>query len=193
MTSPAPKPSAPRRPWVPIAAIAGAVVLLIAVAAGVYFWAKMGPSAPTPSRHAMAVTALTGIEAVISGDINTLSSISDATMKAQITGDVATKLQMSGLVATFSDPKWNGDNFEVLITTSKGQGVLLGGPVPDGKDVVLYRTMGMIAATTGGVSLTPSGSGWLVTQFVAGNSAPATGSVSATGSASTTASAVTTP
>jgi len=169
------------------AVIVAAVVLIVAISGVVIYLALLNPAAgPAPSRHAMAETALKGIEAVISGDADTLASLSDATMTAQITPDFASKLQMSGLVATFSEPKWNGDDFEVLISTGKGDGVLLGGPVPDGKYVVLYRTMGMIAATTGGVSLSPSGSGWLITQFVAGKSAPATGSVSPPPSPSTT-------
>jgi hypothetical protein len=169
------------------AVIIAAVVLIVAISGVVICMALQSPAAgPAPSRHAMAETALRGIEAVIAGDADTLASLSDATMTAQITPDLASKLQMSGVAADFSDPKWNGDNFEVVIRTGDGDGVLLGGPVPDGKNVVLYRTMGMIAATTGGVSLTPSGSGWLITQFVAGKSAPATGSVSPTSTSSTT-------
>jgi hypothetical protein len=168
------------------AVIVAAVVPIVAISGVAIFMALRNPaSSPPPSRHAMAETALKGIEAVIIGDTDTLAALSDATMTAQITPDFASKLQMSGIVAEFSDPKWNGDNFEVLISTGKGDGILLGGPVPDGSNVVLYRTMGMIAATTGGVTLTPSGSGWLISQFVAGKSASATGSVSPTSTPST--------
>jgi len=179
------EPTTPGRTWMP-AVIVAAVVLIVAISGVAIFMALRNPaSSPPPSRHAMAETALKGIEAVIIGDTDTLAALSDATMTAQITPDFASKLQMSGIVAEFSDPKWNGDNFEVLISTGKGDGILLGGPVPDGSNVVLYRTMGMIAATTGGVTLTPSGSGWLISQFVAGKSAPATGSVSPTSTPST--------
>lgn len=178
--------TSPVRPWLPKVLIAAVVVLVLAITGTIWFYVLGNQPTALPSRRSMAETALKGIEAVIIGDADALASISDATMTAQITPDFANKLKMSGLVATFSDPKWNGDSFEVLVTTGQGDSILLGGPVPDGKYVVLFRTMGKIGATTGGVTLSPAGSAWEISAFAAGRSAPATGSVSPTATPSAT-------
>jgi hypothetical protein len=166
--------------------IVGAVVLILVISGVAIFMALQKPAAVAPSRHAMAETALKGIEAVIVGDTDTLASLSDATMTAQLTPDVTYQLQLSGLAAKFSVPNWDGDSFDVTVVTDTGEGVLIGGPVPDGNDVVLFRTMGSIGATTGGVTLTPSGTGWTITAFAAGKSAPSTASVLPTAAPSAT-------
>jgi hypothetical protein len=170
----------PGRTW-STTAIALAVVVVIVVTAGVYFVmqrsAAQRASAELLSRRSMAVTALTGIEALISGDAAKLSAISSETVRAQLTPEFVASMSAAGLQATFAEPNWSGDNFEVAVDSSRGQGVVLGGPVPDGRNVVLFRTMGMIGATSGGMELAPGPQGWVITALTAGRSAPTSSSV----------------
>lgn len=175
------EPSGPSgRSRLPLIAILAAVAAILGVAIVVTFFAMQNLPQQKLDRHAMVITALDGIEAVIVGDGSKLAKLSDATMKSQITDELLAKMSVAGLDAEFSDPQWNGDSFVVMVTTTEGQGVVVGGPVPDGKNVVIFRTMGRMAPTTGGVTLAESGSSWVITQFAAGPSAPSTASASPT-------------
>jgi hypothetical protein len=181
-----PEPGAsagPAKTWSTVAIVLAVAVVVVATA-GVYFVmqrsAAQRASAEALSRRGMAMTALTGIEALISGDAAKLSAISNETLRAQLTPAFVASMGAAGLQATFSEPKWSGDSFQVTVDSSRGQGVVLGGPVPDGRNVVLFRTMGMIGATSGGMELTPGSTSWVITALTAGPSAPASASVGAT-------------
>jgi hypothetical protein len=185
-TSEDPSAGVPNRSWLYPVAVLAAALLVISIAVSFAISAIQGRPAGDTSRRAMVEKAIAGIEAVIQGDGTKLATLSDETMKKQITPEFIAKLNSAGLDALFEAPQWNGDSFVVRISTSLGEGVLIGGPVPDGKNVVLFETMGKIVASKGGVSLTASGSGWLISEFAVGKSAPTSMSVSPTGTPSTT-------
>jgi hypothetical protein len=158
-------------------AIVLAIAVVVVATAGVYFVVQRSAAqrvaAEALSRRGMAITALAGIEALISGDAAKLSAISSETVRAQLTPAFVASMGAAGLQATFSEPNWSGDNFQVTVDSSRGQGVILGGPVPDGRNVVLFRTMGMIGATSGGMEMAPGPAALVITALTAGPSAPA--------------------
>ncbi len=177
----------PKRSWLPMAAILAAVALVIVVAVGVAFVALQNkPANRGADRRAMAKVALSGIEAMITGNGDALFALSTETMQQDFTPAFVEAMKTSGMKALFEEPAWKGDDFSVVVDTSKGQGVVIGGPVPDGNPVVLYRTMGHLGSTTGGIELTTTPTGWAIVSYVVGPSAPTTSGVSPTGTPAAT-------
>jgi len=170
-----PKRSATRRT---VALVIAAVVIVLAVAGGVVVNAGWG-------RRAMVRTAVTGVEALISGDAEQLAAVSNDTVKAQLTPPLATQMAAKAITADFGTPIWKGYSEEVTATTSMGPGVIVATPASDGSDVVIFQTMGTVSFTNGAVSLVRSWSGWVIS----GLSVQASKSPTATPSAPSTSSA----
>ena len=182
--SPATVPAAPAdRSW-KFAAIVLAVVVVFVAVAGYYVADQRW------GRRAMVSTGLTAAEALITGDGAKLASISDATVRAQLTPKLIASMKAAGTRATFAFPQWKGDVAASAARTAAGEGLLLVGPSPDGTSVVVFQTTGALGNTDGAISLERAWSGWVITGMTAGLTPSATSSVSPTATpsgASTTA------
>jgi hypothetical protein len=163
-------------------------VVVVIVAAVVYNVAEQ-----RWGRQAMVTTAVHGIEALIVGDSKALAALSNADVQKQITPQFAQQMSASGLDANFGAFVWNGDKVEVPVSSNLGDGIIVAGPPPDGADVVIFRTMGKLGATTGGLTLARGWSGWVITALTVGASAAPTTSVVPTSTPSGSAPASATP
>jgi hypothetical protein len=156
-----------------------AVVVIVAVAGWYVGDQRWG-------RRAMVTTGLAGVEALITGDGAKLASLSDATVRSQLTPQFIASMKASGTPATFAVPQWRGDVAGAAARTAAGDGMLLVGPSPDGTSVVVFQTTGALGNTDGALSLVRAWSGWVITGVSAGVTPAATSSVSPTATPSAT-------
>lgn len=165
----------------------GVVLVLLLVAAlaglGVLGWWANGRW----GRHAMVVTGIAVVEALIGGDADGLAAVSDEKMRAQLDPSTRALMRNSGILVDFTETIWNGDTATIQTEGGMGSGTLVAGPATDGKNVVTYRTMGAIGFTDGAVSLSRTMQGWVVTGITVNASELPTASAPASGSVEPTA------
>lgn len=153
------------------------VVVLVAGLGVMSWWANA-----RWGRHAMVVTGISAIEALIEGDADGLAAVSNDTVRAQLNASTRQAMMNSGILVDFTGTVWNGDTATIDTEGGMGTGTLIVEPSTDGENVVTYRTMGGIGFTNGAVSLERTGRGWVVTGLAVKASEVPTGSAGATGS-----------
>jgi hypothetical protein len=160
--------------------VAVTVILLVVLLAGFgvgAWWANA-----RWGRHAMVVTGVSAIKALIEGDADGLAAVSNDTVRAQLDQKTRNAMRDSGILVDFTETLWNGDSVTIKTQNGMGDGALIAGPSTDGKDVVTYRTMGGIGFTDGAVSLARTSRGWIVTGIAVKASQLPTASAGGTGS-----------
>lgn len=170
-----------RNPMVTAVSV-GLVVVLLAVVGFGAWWAN-----GRWGRHAMVVTGIAAIEALIEGDADGLAAVSNDTVRAQLDASTRAAMRNSGILVDFTETVWIGDTATISTEGGMGSGTLIASPSTDGKNVVTYRTMGGIGFTNGAVSLGRTKQGWVVTGIAVKASDLPTSSAPATGSAEPTA------